>query len=428
MPLSDAKLRALRPCGRRYELPDRDGLNLRVGTTGANVWTVTYTVRGAGQAGGARVARFSGERQRMTIGIYPAMSLLEARMRAQEIRQTARSGVDPRPTATAEEAEAARPTTVSDLLEQYAQQHLQRNLDSGDNVERLLERHVVPHWGDRAITELTAPDLVALLERVRVPGDARVQAQGQDQHYAAMRGGPGAAVEVRKWTRAMFQFAVASGLLQANPFTKVRNRDRVRPRERYLSMEEVQAVWRAAGRLPNPWSALFRLLLLTGSRRNEWAGAKWSWMDKGVTRLEIPANDYKTGRGHVVPFSRQVQAILRGMPQGLLGPYLLSTAGGTVPVSGFSKAKAGLDALVMEEMDGVEVAPWVVHDLRRSMATHMERLGVLPHVIEACLGHALRGVAGTYRHYNHLEEKRTALQLWADTLEGVGSTAVTFAA
>lgn len=263
---------------------------------------------------------------------------------------------------------------------------------------------------------------------MRVAGGALVQAQQQGQHYAALRGGPGAAIEVRKWVRAMFQFGAASGLIGANPFADVRNRDKVRPRERWLDMTEVRAVWRAAGRMYYPWSALFRLLLLTGSRRNEWAGARWNWVDPGAMRLEIPAGEYKTGRVHVVPFSRQVRALVRGLPHGVLGPYLLSSCGGEAPVSGFSKAKSQLDEKVAAELGGAEMLPWVVHDLRRSMATHMERLGVLPHIVEASLGHALRGVAGTYRHYNHLEEKRAALQLWADEVEAVDAVEATKAA
>ena len=182
-------------------------------------------------------------------------------------------------------------------------------------------------------------------------------------------------------------------------------------------MEEVAAVWRAAGRMFFPWSALFRLLLLTGDRRSEWAEAQASWLDVGMTRLEIPAEAYKSGRVHVVPFGNQVRAIVRGLPRPGFGPYLLSSTGGMQPVSGFSKAKALLEQYVLEEMGERRMAPWVLHDLRRSMATHMERLGVTPHIVEACLGHALKGVAGTYRHYGHLEEKRAALQLWADEVD-----------
>lgn len=87
---------------------------------------------------------------------------------------------------------------------------------------------------------------------------------------------------------------------------------------------------------------------------------------------------------------------------------------GSRPISGFSKAKMGLDRLIAA--GGEPVAKWVAHDLRRSMATHMERIGVAPHVIEVCLGHALKGVAATYRHYTYIAEKTAALEHWADEL------------
>ncbi len=431
MPLTDSKLRGVRATGKRFELPDRDGLALRVGANGSMIWTLTYTVRGAGTMPGVRVARRAGERRRANLGSYPTMSLAEARETASGTMGLASAGTDPRPPVTVATADASgrgdggqghgqgprAVVTVSDLLTRYTREHLDRNLGSGSNVERLLRRHVEPHWGDRTVAALRAPDLVELLERVRVPGGALVRATGHEQHYAAVRGGPGAAVEVRKWVRAMFQFGAAAGLLAGNPFRDVRNRDRVRPRDRVLSMAEVGAVWRAAGSMYYPWSPLFRLLLLTGSRRGEWAEARTGWLDPSATRLEIPAAAYKTGRTHVVPFGRQARALVRGLPPGGFGPFLLSSDGGQHPVSGFSKAKGQLDDHVVAELGGVAPAAWVLHDLRRSMATHMERLGVTPHLVEACLGHALKGVAGTYRHYGFLEEKRAAMQLWADEVE-----------
>ena len=85
------------------------------------------------------------------------------------------------------------------------------------------------------------------------------------------------------------------------------------------------------------------------------------------------------------------------------------------PISGFSKAKVELDRIILLNSEG-GIRPWVVHDLRRSMATHMERIGIMPHVVEHCLGHALKGVAGVYRHSAYLPEKAAALQKWADDL------------
>ena len=329
MPLTDSKLRAVRPNGTRYELPDRQGLALRVGSTGSMVWTLTYTVRGAALVPGDPAPPTRGERRRMNIGSYPEMSLSEAREHALKLRRGAKNGVDPRPS----ELEITPPVssqvvTVADLIDRYVREHLHRNLASGGGVERLLRRHVEPRWGSRTIDELVATDLVDLLEIIRVPAGVVLAARGREQRFAAIRGGRGSAAEVRKWVRAMFQFAAAVGMLPANPFREVRNRDRLRPRDRVLSMDELAAIWRAAGRMYYPWGALFRLLLLTGNRRGEWAEARWDWLDAAATQLEIPASAYKTDRVHVVPFSVQVSALVRGLPRPEFGPYLLSSSGG----------------------------------------------------------------------------------------------------
>ena len=113
--------------------------------------------------------------------------------------------------------------------------------------------------------------------------------------------------------------------------------------------------------------------------------------------------------------STQAREIIRTLPRDEAGPFLFSSDGGKTPVSGFSKAKARLDRHLAKMSDDA-MASWVVHDLRRSMATPMERISIEPHVIEVCLGHVLKGVAGTYRHYGYLPEKTAALQKWADEL------------
>ena len=248
---------------------------------------------------------------------------------------------------------------------------------------------------------------------MRIPRTLEVHRGDRILHR--IRGGPGAAAEVRKWARAMFQFAMDAGLRPENPFADVRNRDRQRRRDRVLSMEELRAVWEAAGGMGYPWGPCYCLILLTGDRRGEWARARWDWLTADRSRLEIPASEYKTAKPQVVPLSRQAQSIVTSLPRGETGPYLFSSDGGARAVSGFSKAKARLDRLLIGRL-GRPATPWVVHDLRRSMATHMERIGVEPHVIEVCLGHALKGVAGTYRQYGYLPEKARALQAWADEL------------
>ena len=413
MPLTDTKLRTVRATGVRFDLPDRQGLALRVGASGSMTWTLTYRVAGTGTAGEGRVARLAGTKQRMNLGEYPAVGLSEARTRALAAREMARAGTDPAEARRAAVAPGDGPPTVADLVESYAEGHLHaRNLRAGPNVERMLRRHVVPAWGERPVAEVARTDLMVLLDAVRAP--VAVELAGpKGRGFHGMRGGPGAATEVRKWVRAMFQYAVETGLRLDNPFDGVRNRDKSQSRDRVLAMDEVRAVWRAAGAMPYPWGPWYRLLLLTGDRRGEWAAACWDWLDDGWSRLEIPADKYKTGRSQVVPLSAVARRIVAGLPAPVMGPYLFSSDGGATPIAGFSNAKATIDILA-EQALGAPMMPWVTHDLRRSMATHMERLGVAPHVIEACLGHALKGVAGTYRRYSYLAEKSRALQIWAD--------------
>jgi len=124
-----------------------------------------------------------------------------------------------------------------------------------------------------------------------------------------------------------------------------------------------------------------------------------------MNAMEIPASEYKTDRPQLVPLSVPAQSIIDCLPVWNAGDYLLSTTGGVRPVSGFSKAKAELNSLA-----GFD--DWTIHDLRRSAATHMARLGVPQEHIERVLGHAIEGVAGTYNRYSYLEEKRAALERW----------------
>ena len=414
MALTDTKLRTVRPTGARFDLADARGLTLRVGASGTMTWTVIYRVAGAGTSGNGRLTRLAGPKQRLVLGSYPGMTLARARTAALKACEAARQGIL---TRCGHNRPMAGPVTRAQLVERYAAGHLRRNLRAATMVEALLDRHVVPAWGGRAVVDLARGDLLKLLEDVRQPQETEVTTKGRGS-FTAMRGGTGAAVEVRKWVRAMFQYAVEAEIRPDNPFAGVRNRDKIKSRDRVLSVTEMRAVWNAASATPYPWGPFYQLLILTGDRRGEWAQARWEWLDEAWMQLEIPAEHYKTARAHIVPLSEVARQVVAALPAPITGPHLFSSDGGQTAIAGFSDAKTAISALA-ERYLGEAMAPWVTHDLRRSMAMHMERLGVAPHVIEACLGHVLKGVAGTYRRYNFLVEKRMALQLWADEVLGV---------
>ena len=251
-----------------------------------------------------------------------------------------------------------------------------------------MHTYVLPEWKSKPIDTLDRATAHELLDEI------------------AMEHGTGAAREVRKHITKFFNWAVDRGLLTASPVAGMR-----RPelgyvaRERVLTMDELKAIWAAADKMGYPFGPMVRLLILTAQRRAEIAGLRRDWMLADKAAFEVPAGSYKTDRPQVVPLSAPAVAIVEALPKWNSGDFLLSTTAGKVPISGFSKAKARLDKF--SKVDG-----WTLHDLRRSAATHMARLGIAQEHIERVLGHAIEGVAGTYNRYSYLDEKRAALETW----------------
>jgi integrase len=189
-----------------------------------------------------------------------------------------------------------------------------------------------------------------------------------------------------------------------------------------LTVEELKLLWDVLARVPGVFGCFFAVLLLTGQRRAEVAELAWAELKDLETEQAIwaiPKERTKNARAHLVPLAPAVRRILLGMPR--IGPLVLTTTGSTA-ISGFSKAKRHLDEQL--ELSGTErgLAPmrsWTLHDLRRSMVTVMnERLGIAPHVVEAVVNHvsgpAKRGVAGVYNRAIYLDDRRRALEVWAE--------------
>jgi integrase len=197
-----------------------------------------------------------------------------------------------------------------------------------------------------------------------------------------------------------------------------------KPRERVLSDGELAEVWRAAG--DDTYGTIVRLLILTGQRREEIGGLRWSEIDFTTQTIGLPAERTrngrartKNGRAHEVPLSEPAMRLITATPRRLDRDFVFGT--GANGFGGYSVPKRALDQRIAEvrQAAGAEepMAPWVLHDLRRSLATGLgERLGVLPHVVEAILHHVdghKRGVAGVYNRASYDKEKRAALAMWA---------------
>jgi integrase len=185
-----------------------------------------------------------------------------------------------------------------------------------------------------------------------------------------------------------------------------------------LDDAELRALWTGTEALAPPFKQVLQLLILTGQRLGEVAGMRWGELDLATRLWSLPKERCKNGRAHTVPLSPQALAIIKSTPR-IVACDFCFTANGKTAVVGFSKIKRRLDARLPADM-----APWRIHDIRRSTATGLARLGVDIAVIERILNHAsglFRGVVGTYQRHGFDDERRVALDRWGRHVESLAT-------
>jgi integrase len=381
----------------RHKLSDAFLKGSRIGSTASQIdyWDTLTPGFGVRVGLGGRksfqvMTRVDGRVRRFTLKPpYPVLSLAEARERAAKIIKDAQLGLDPA-AAKAEEKRAAlklRRNTfaavAADFMEDFAKNHRTR-----DEMQRKINVELLPQWGDRPITSITRADVKALLrEKARI--------------------GPVAANRLLALISKIFTWALDEEIIQASPAVRLPRYCKEQERERSLSADEIRAVWEAFGQLGYPFGDVFKMLLVTGQRRGEVADMQWSEIDREGWRL--PGARAKSSQGHLVPLSSLAREILGSVPR--LGDHIF-VARGDKPLQGWSKAKARADKLSA-------IAPWRIHDLRRTMATHMRSLGVDRLVVSKVLNHAESGITRVYDRYAADPEKAAAMERWAQRLREI---------
>lgn len=379
--------------------------------------------------------RHGGEQRRLTLDPpYPAMGLAAARKRAGEALALLSEGKDPGAHKAAVKAEAARkPNTFENVVEDFIKRHLEGKRRAPRYIEetrRNFRNHVFPRWADRDIKSISRRDVIELLDTIVDHGTDVKGENGKKRH---VDGGPIAANRVLAAVRALFNWALRRGLIENTPAALVERPGEETRRERVLSADELRTVWTATKTLGSPVGPFFRMVILLGQRREETAGMQWADLDLADATWTIPAERTKAGRLHIVPLPPTAVAILKGIPRKTfrsekgkseLSPFVF-TAGGQASISGYSAMKKRLDAIVAAEREATgreNVAPWTVHDLRRTVATEMGRIGVSRLTIGKVLNHSDRSVTGIYDRHSYLAEKRHALETWAAFLDGLVNT------
>lgn len=365
--LTDTKVASIKPPATgQVEYPDAKvtGLRLRVGAGGAKTWTLRRRV-------GSKVIN-------RKIGTYPATSLAKA-------RETALGMI-----------EALESSGSTEPLDRTFKQAAQRWIEDKNRpalITRQLELHVYPAWADRKLIEIKRADVRDLI-------------RGLEGEVLPNR--------VLATLKSVFTHAVKQDWLEHSPADHVDKPKAEAARERVLSMDELARVWRAAGLLGYPAGPWARVLMLTGQRRSEVAGMRWADLELDAGLWTLTASHTKAKRTHLVPLPGAALAIIRDLPR--VGDYVFGTTA-NAPMRGFAREKAQLDTWLDSKGEGLGEA-WRFHDLRRSAATHMVRLGIPELVVSRVLNHAVTGVTGKhYALHSYADEKRHALDTWAAEID-----------
>jgi integrase len=370
---------------------DLPGFGLRARATGAKTWMVQYAI--------------AGKTRRVVLGSTAVLDPGRARETAKDLLARVRLGHDPAREKTAARIKAGE--TFGALLPRFLE-HQRARLKPRpfEETERHLIAHAKPLHGhpiDVVDRRLIATRLAEL----------------------AKASGPAASNRVRTSLSAFFTWAAREGYIDSNPATFTNKAVENGPRERVLIDEELSIVWRAAG--DGPYGAIVKLLMLTGTRRDEIASVCWSEIDMDTATITLPPARTKNRREHVIPLSKPALAILAAQPQRTMAdgsPRDLVFGRGERGFSDWSGSKADLDARITTARKG-RALDWTLHDFRRSLSTALhERFDVPPHVVESILGHVgvyKAGVRGVYNKAIYLDERRRALKRWAEHIEKIVS-------
>ena len=376
--ITDAWLRKLKPPVEREDFRDRGTRGLQLRSSPSGVKTFSFVFRLGSKMG------------RATLGRYPDVDLKFARTKADEFRKLVSQGIDPRSEKRAKRR--LREMTVELMVHEFIQTYAKPKNSSWKQAESNLRLYLSNFYGTQPISEVTRADIHQILDDLIA----------RDKQTAANR----ALAHIRKF----FGWLVERGYLNHSPADHIKPRHKESERDRVLSDAEIKAIWNAAEAMSGPYSAWLKLLLLCGQRRVETASMRRSQIIDGSWHLS--ATDTKNKQPHIIPLPNQAQRLVDQLIEKEGNFLIKSGRNGDRPVNGFSKAK-----LQMDRLSGVE--NWKFHDLRRTVATNLTKLGIDRLILQKIINHSERGVTQIYDRYSYMDEKREALQKWADRLDEI---------
>jgi len=386
MHFTDRSLKALKPPPRPKQIDYFDeslpGFGLRLSYNGRKAWVVLY--------------RCDGIKGRLTLGRFDVIPLADAREKARDALKAAANGDDPR----ARKHRDREAPTFKQLVDRYIEEYAKPNKRTWQKDRRLLENNLVPALGRLKAHLITRAELRAELGKVK------------------SRPAPVEANRTFEVVRRLFNWAIEEEILAENPVFKLPKPAEETPRERTLTADELQTLWRALDGASSIVRGLFRLMLLSAQRRNEISRMRWGDLDRREGWWNIPAELTKTKRPYRVPITPAMLAIIEEIEKLSLDPEWIfprAEGGGPVPETNVTRPFRRL-------IKAAGMAHFMPHDLLHTVTSHMTAMGISRFDVSKVRHHTSRDSktsTSRYDHYAYDREKRRALDLWNDRLADI---------
>jgi integrase len=385
--LTDTGLKALK--GREdstYQKADGEGLVIEVKPSGRRTWMYRY--------------RLGVKAEKLVIGQYPEISLLEARDKLREARRMVAKGESPAQQKQLAKVAGAGSTTVAEFAERFFRDMQAKDRKNNATPRRYLDKDILPFIGAKAMRDVTTEDVRSIIWRKK------------DHGFDAAAG------QIRGVLKRLCDYAVTCGLLHANPVLALPMRHvfKARARERTLSTEEIRVFLKAASEsnIRRQFKIGLHLVLLTMVRKSELLLARWSDVHLDDAEWWIPAENSKTGKPHIVYLATQAVQLFRELRVLAGGSDLVMPGRGSLTKP---FAHNAMNTALKTALRGQDIPAFNIHDLRRTASTLLHENGWASDVVEKALNHTIGGVRGVYNRAEYADQRREMLQFWADFIE-----------
>ncbi|MCL1078812.1 site-specific integrase [Parashewanella spongiae] len=373
---------------KQFTLTDGNGLGARVSSTGKVRWQYRYKIEG--------------KSHRVDLGDYPEISLLKAREQGMQCRTWFEEGFDPKVKRSLERNKTLKPVTVKDALEYWLVEFAEENRANASKHRAQFAKHLYQYIGELPLDQTEMRHWLECFDRIKKGIKEKQKAAPVAAGYVLQN-----AKQALRFCR--IRHYATSRVLDDLTITDVGSKQN--KKDRVLNQQELIDIWcHANSKKPSLYfQRLLKLLIVFGARTQEVRLSTWDEWDFNEGVWTVPNFNSKTQ-----------QKIIRPIPKQLIS-WLIELKGNSKD-SDFileefrsPESVSGSGGKVWNRLDHKE--PWKLHDLRRTLATGMNDLGVAPHVVEQLLGHSLGGVMAIYNRSQYLSEKKAALEMWFDHLE-----------